>query len=129
MTKTIQPVACPRCKGEPTVDHPDSYWRVSCRSGHSLSPVTGHPMKTKRAAVEQWNLQHGGAAASTSKAPVDEKPRIVPAEVAPGRDVRRRPGGRGCNVVELNEDRTKVLVRDGSTSTWVNMSTLVEKWY
>lgn len=58
----------------------------------------------------------------------EDKPRINPAAVKPGTQVQRRPYGRFCTIEKVNEDRTKALVRDGGTSTWVNMSTLVEKW-
>ena len=57
-----------------------------------------------------------------------EKPRIDPETVKSRRQVQRRPCGRFCTVEQVNEDRSKVLVRDGSTSVWVNMSTLVDKW-
>ncbi len=57
-----------------------------------------------------------------------EKPRIDPALVAPGGQIQRRPYGRVCRVDKVSEDRAKVLVRDGGTSVWVNMSTLVKKW-
>lgn len=58
-----------------------------------------------------------------------EKPRIIPDEVRVGRDVRRRPCGRGCQVTKISDDRTKVLIRDGNLSRWVKMATLVEKWF
>ena len=57
-----------------------------------------------------------------------EKPRIDPAEVQPGVAVQRRPFGRSCTVAKVNADRSKVLVRDGHTSVWLNMGTLLTDW-
>ena len=57
-----------------------------------------------------------------------EKPRIDPDAVRPGSYVQRRPYGRFCTIEKINEDRSKVLVRDGSTSVWMSMATLVKNW-
>lgn len=60
---------------------------------------------------------------------VHAKPLIDPAKVNAGRDIRRRPGGRGCSVERLSQDRRKVLVRDNGRCFWVRMDTLVRDWY
>ena len=57
------------------------------------------------------------------------KPAIDPLSVREGRDVRRRPGGRGCRVERLSDDRRKVLVKDNGRCFWVRMDTLVRDWY
>lgn len=56
-------------------------------------------------------------------------PTLRAEEINDGRQIRRRPSGRSCSVVRISEDRLKVLVKDGRTSTWVNMSTILSKWY
>lgn len=49
------PVPCPTCGKQPTIGrYRSSYWRVTCQ--HTW-PVAGHPMKTQREAVEQWNIE------------------------------------------------------------------------
>jgi hypothetical protein len=50
-------------------------------------------------------------------------------DVDEGRQIRRRPRGRPCSVARVSEDRLKVLIKDGRTSTWANMSTILSKWY
>lgn len=57
------------------------------------------------------------------------KPPIEPESVKEGRDVRRRPGGRGCRVQRVSGDRQKVLVEDDGRCYWVRMDTLVRDWY
>lgn len=57
------------------------------------------------------------------------KPPIDPQAVKEGRYVRRRPGGRGCSVDRLSDDRQKVLVKDNGRCFWVRMETLVRDWY
>lgn len=42
--------------------------------------------------------------------------------------IQRRPYGRSCQVVQVNEDRTKVQVRDGHTVVWINMRTIIKDW-
>lgn len=54
------PVNCPRCGQQPKAARVGSYWRVVCNSGHELTPVTGHTMKSKTDAIQEWNRQHGG---------------------------------------------------------------------
>lgn len=46
-----------------------------------------------------------------------------------GRDVRRRPGGRGCTVKRLSDDRVRVLVEDSGRCFWIRMDTLVRDWF
>ncbi|MFK4706098.1 hypothetical protein ABIC83_002937 [Roseateles asaccharophilus] len=65
----------------------------------------------------------------TAETEMSEKPRIDPASVKEGRDVRRRPGGRGCIVQRVSDDRLKVLVQDNGRCFWVRMDTLVSKWF
>lgn len=60
--------------------------------------------------------------------PEEQKPRIDPKSVQPGKSVQRRPYGRWCTVVKLNDERTKLLIRDGSRCFWMNMATLVNDW-
>ena len=58
-TANPSPVSCPKCGGQPLAARVGSYWRVACSSGHSLALVAGHTMKTKAAAVAEWNRQYG----------------------------------------------------------------------
>lgn len=52
------PVACPTCGELPQAKKVGSFWRVSCESGrHVLRPVQGHTMKTKSAAIQEWNRE------------------------------------------------------------------------
>lgn len=55
----MKPVNCPRCGGQPSPLRTGAYWRLVCNSGHELTPVTGHTMKTKTAATQEWNREHG----------------------------------------------------------------------
>lgn len=48
--------ACPRCGGQPeTVRVGATYWRAQCPKQHMPWRVLGHTMKTKRAALEEWD--------------------------------------------------------------------------
>ena len=57
------------------------------------------------------------------------RPVLTPVGVHAGQDVRRRPGGRGCKVVQVSDDRNRVQIRDGRVVFWVKMETVVRKWY
>lgn len=50
-------VPCPKCGKLPETIKTGSSWRTRCPTAH-LIPVTGHTMKTKREAIEQWNLAY-----------------------------------------------------------------------
>jgi hypothetical protein len=49
------PVACPSCGKLPTMHrYRASFWRLVC---DHMTPVTGHPMRTQREAIEAWNVE------------------------------------------------------------------------
>jgi hypothetical protein len=52
---------CHRCKGQPITERIGSYWRARCPNHSSVitTMVAGHTMKTKTAALEEWNKQMG----------------------------------------------------------------------
>lgn len=77
--------------------------------------------------IESCDSETRMQAAMSNEAPA--KPPIDPASVKEGRDVRRRPGGRGCRVERVSDDRLKVLVKDNGRCFWVHMDTLVRDWY
>lgn len=41
------------------VRHGASYWKVKCEKQHLPFPISGHPMRTKREAWEQWEAAYG----------------------------------------------------------------------
>ncbi|KVP75202.1 hypothetical protein WJ96_05450 [Burkholderia ubonensis] len=45
---------CPTCGKLPETIKGRSYWMTRCATQH-IFPVTGHPMKTKREAIQEWN--------------------------------------------------------------------------
>lgn len=52
---------CPRCGKAPVVIRVGSYWKMCCPTDH-LIPINGHTMKTKRAALAEWDKTYGAAA-------------------------------------------------------------------
>lgn len=50
------PAPCPRCGCAPEIRKVGSYWHTRCPTPHLLlQRVTGHPMRTKQAAIREWN--------------------------------------------------------------------------
>lgn len=47
---------CPKCGQPPEVVRVGSgrYWLAQCKTSHMPFRIVGHVMKTKRAAIEQW---------------------------------------------------------------------------
>ncbi|KWA84137.1 hypothetical protein WL29_22500 [Burkholderia ubonensis] len=54
---TAEAVPCPKCGKQPETVKVGSYWKTQCGTKHLL-PVAGHTMKTKREAIEQWNIAY-----------------------------------------------------------------------
>lgn len=52
-----------------------SYWRLGC---DHMSPVMGHPMKTQREAVEQWNIERINDAVRSAFVACRENPAAYP---------------------------------------------------
>lgn len=53
---------CPRCGSMPELQKMGSYWRAKCPK-HAMLPATsliGHPMKTKKSAIDEWNRMTSG---------------------------------------------------------------------
>jgi hypothetical protein len=57
------------------------------------------------------------------------RPTLSEASLYAGQDIRRKPGGRGCTVVQVSADRSRVQIRDGRIVFWARMDTVLSRWY
>ncbi len=58
--KSVQRSPCPICGCQPELLRViKSYWKAACPNNHISGSITGHTMKTQKAAWQTWESAYG----------------------------------------------------------------------